>query len=136
MICLSVQIMGLFENFQMCSWGLLYLLIVQQSASPAMAATMKCSASEGHVHISKHVARLTLPCALQDCMSFGKPMLIENIEEELDPMLDPVLEKRLIKKGRSFIMPMADKEVGTDPMCILIPTHYFADVTRGLFEEA
>ena len=43
-------------------------------------------------------------------MSFGKPMLIENIEEELDPMLDPVLEKRLIKKGKSFIMPMADKE--------------------------
>ncbi len=44
-------------------------------------------------------------------MSFGKPMLIENIEEELDPMLDPVLEKRLIKKGKSYIMPMADKEV-------------------------
>ncbi|KAK9865923.1 hypothetical protein WJX84_001850 [Apatococcus fuscideae] len=51
---------------------------------------------------------------LEDCMSFGKPMLIENIEEELDPMLDPVLEKRLIKKGKSFIMPMADKEVDYD----------------------
>ena len=47
-------------------------------------------------------------------MSFGKPMLIENIEEELDPMLDPVLEKRLIKKCKSYIMPMADKEVRND----------------------
>ena len=58
-----------------------------------------------------HALELISASALQDCMSFGKPMLIENIEEELDPMLDPVLEKRLIKKGKSFIMPMADKEV-------------------------
>ena len=50
-------------------------------------------------------------------MSFGKPMLIENIEEELDPMLDPVLEKRLIKKGKSYIMPMADKEVRAVTAC-------------------
>ena len=43
-------------------------------------------------------------------MSYGKPMLIENIEEELDPMLDPVLEKRVVRKGKSLIIQM-DKEV-------------------------
>jgi hypothetical protein len=35
--------------------------------------------------------------ALEDCLTFGKPMLIENIEEELDPVLDPVLERRLVR---------------------------------------
>ena len=48
---------------------------------------------------------------VQDCLSFGKPLLIENIEEELDPVLDPVLERRYVKKGRGYTVALADKEV-------------------------
>jgi dynein heavy chain len=45
-------------------------------------------------------------------MSFGKPMLIENIEEELDPLLDPILEKRIVRKGKNAIIVLSDgKEV-------------------------
>lgn len=43
----------------------------------------------------------------------GKPLLIENIEEELDPVLDPVLERRVIRKGKSLIIQLADKEVNS-----------------------
>lgn len=52
-----------------------------------------------------------IEACLQDCLSFGKPLLIENIEEELDPVLDPVLERRYVKKGRGFTVALADKEV-------------------------
>ncbi|PSC73956.1 flagellar outer dynein arm heavy chain gamma [Micractinium conductrix] len=48
---------------------------------------------------------------LEECLTFGKPLLIENIEEELDPVLDPVLEKRYIRKGKSALVQLADKEV-------------------------
>ena len=49
--------------------------------------------------------------AAQDCLSNGRPLLIENIEEELDPVLDPVLERRVVKQARGFTMQLGDKEV-------------------------
>lgn len=38
-------------------------------------------------------------------------MLIENVEQELDPVLDPVLERRFLRKGRQVTVQLADKEV-------------------------
>ena len=50
-------------------------------------------------------------CLMQDCLSNGKPILLENIEEELDPMLDPVLERRYIQQKRGPVILLGDKEV-------------------------
>ena len=47
----------------------------------------------------------------QDCLATGVPMLVENIEEELDPVLDPVFEQHVIRKGKNLTMQLADKEV-------------------------
>ena len=52
---------------------------------------------------------------LEDCMSFGKPMLIENIEEELDPLLDPILEKRIVRKGKSAMIVLSTERRWTSP---------------------
>ena len=38
-------------------------------------------------------------------MAFGQPLLIESVEEELDPLLDPVLNKEIQKKGKSRPIP-------------------------------
>jgi dynein heavy chain len=46
---------------------------------------------------------------LEDCMSYGKPMLIENVEEEIDPVLDPVLLKQIVQ-GRTCKIILSDKE--------------------------
>lgn len=42
--------------------------------------------------------------SLENCIRFGKPFLFENVDVELDPILDPILEKNFIMKaGIKFI---------------------------------
>merc|ERR1740117_1445405 len=47
---------------------------------------------------------------LEDAMAFGTPMLIENVEEDIDPVLDPVFNKEIQKKGRNLVLQLSDKE--------------------------
>jgi len=36
---------------------------------------------------------------LENCVQFGKPLLLENVGEELDPSLEPLLVKQTFKQG-------------------------------------
>ena len=59
---------------------------------------------------------------LEFCMSEGKAMIVVGIEEEIDPLLDPVMQKEIIKKGRSYYITVADQMMDYDPsfMCYFV----------------
>jgi len=51
---------------------------------------------------------------LEHAIQSGTPVIIENIGEELDAVLDPVLSRSTIKKGRNLFIKLGDKEVEYD----------------------
>lgn len=40
---------------------------------------------------------------LENCIQFGTPLLLENVGEELDPSLEPLLLKQTFKQGARSI---------------------------------
>merc|ERR1719399_2425862 len=48
-------------------------------------------------------------------MSDGKSLIIIGVEDEIDPMMDPVMEKQFIKKGKKLFVNISDKLMDYDP---------------------
>jgi dynein heavy chain len=47
---------------------------------------------------------------LEYCMAEGKALIVSGIEEELDPILIPVLEKQVVTKGKSKYLTVGGKQ--------------------------
>jgi dynein heavy chain len=45
---------------------------------------------------------------IENAIRFGKPLLIENVPEELDPILDPVLQKQIYKQSGADVIKIGD----------------------------
>jgi dynein heavy chain len=52
---------------------------------------------------------------LEMALERGTPVLLENIGERIDAVLQPVIARALIKKGRSVYVKLGDKEIEFNP---------------------
>lgn len=48
---------------------------------------------------------------LENAVQFGQPILLENIGEELDAMLEPILLKQTFKQGGALCIKLGDTVV-------------------------
>lgn len=51
---------------------------------------------------------------LEYCMGDGMALIVIGVEEEIDPMLDPVMEKQIIRKGKRMFINVSDKMMDFD----------------------
>jgi len=52
---------------------------------------------------------------LELAIQFGNPYLFENVDEDLDPMIDPVLERNTIVENGQRMIVLGDKKIDWDP---------------------
>ncbi|XP_073074509.1 dynein axonemal heavy chain 7 isoform X1 [Manis javanica] len=63
---------------------------------------------------SLHLIKLNDPDyirTLENCIQFGTPVLLENVGEELDPILEPLLLKQTFKQGGSTCIRLGDATI-------------------------
>jgi dynein heavy chain len=52
---------------------------------------------------------------LENAIQFGTPVLLQGISEFIDPSLDPILNKSVVKKGGMLIMKLGEKDIEYNP---------------------
>ena len=71
----------------------------------------------------------------ENALQFGKPVLLENVGEDLDPSLTPILLKQTYVKGASVYIKLGDKELDySASFCLYITTklrnpHYLPEIS-------
>jgi len=68
------------------------------------------------------LAAKALKDQVEATMRDGLCLLIENVENEVDPMLDPVMEKQIIYRGKRMIINVSDQNFDYDPRFTLYMT--------------
>jgi len=72
---------------------------------------------------------------MENAVQFGQPVLLENVGEELDPSLEPILLKNLFKQGAAWCLRIGDSTVEYDDKFKLYITtklrnpHYLPEVS-------
>ena len=52
---------------------------------------------------------------LENSIAFGIPVMLENIQEELDPILESVLLKQTFKQGGSLMLKLGENTIDYSP---------------------
>jgi dynein heavy chain len=52
---------------------------------------------------------------LEFCMGEGKPLIVEGVVKDIDPMFDPVLDKNVVTRGRQQYIVIGEKQMQISP---------------------
>jgi len=87
------------------------LMIDPQEQAKKWIKTMEASNKLGVTRINN----INLLRVLEQCIRMGRPLLIEDIGETLDPALESTLQKATFKQGGRVLIRIGDGDVDYDP---------------------
>jgi dynein heavy chain len=108
------QIMGLpgdafsIENGMFSSMGRRWPLMIDPQAQANR--WIKNTYKDKNLQIIK-LSQKDFLRTLENAIRYGAPVLLENVQEELDPALEPVLMKQIFKKGGQRMIRLGDSDV-------------------------
>ena len=65
-----------------------------------------------------HVVKMSDPNfvrTLENCIQFGTPVLMEDVGEEIDPLLESLLLKQMFKQGGALCVKLGDSIIEYSP---------------------
>ena len=99
--------------------GILYLFCTLILSSCILIGVQHVSFDNTILHIQEKnnaldIVKLTdkdFLRSLENAVRFGKPCLLENVGEELDPALEPILLKQKFKQAGSTVIKLGDSVI-------------------------
>ena len=92
------------------------LVIMQQSAPHYIEQVALARAPPALMGTERAWASLNEARAqVVGCIEAGQPLLLENLPEDIDAVLDPVIGKLVTKRGRATILKLGEAEVEYNP---------------------
>jgi len=67
-----------------------------------------------NLHVVK-MSDLDFVRTLENCIQFGTPVLLENVGEEIDPLLESLLLKQTFKQGGALCVKLGDSVIEYNP---------------------
>ena len=95
------------QNGIITTLGSRYPLIID----PQSQARLWISKKEGKQLVVTNFNHKYFRNHVEDAVNTGVPLLIEDVGEFVDPVLDNILEKNLVKSGKSFKVMFGDKDL-------------------------
>eukprot|EP00835_Amoeboradix_gromovi_P001556 NODE_73_length_23464_cov_0.600171.p1 type:complete len:4313 gc:universal NODE_73_length_23464_cov_0.600171:23064-10126(-) len=95
------------QNGIITTEGSRYPLIID----PQSQARQWISKKEGKNLIITNFSNKYFRNNVEDAVNLGRPLLIEDVEEYVDPSLDNILERNLLKSGKGFKVMFGEKEL-------------------------